>query len=122
MTARMTARMSAGMAAPALEVLPSIDLRGGRVVDLFQGDYARETVYAETAEGVAARFVGDGTRWIHCVDLAGSRDGAPANREAVARIAGVSVQAARVRRAISGKRTESFTDAVARVLEELHPD
>ena len=42
--------------------------------------------------------------------------------EAVARIAGVSVQAARVRHAISGKRTESFTDAVARVLEELHPD
>jgi phosphoribosylformimino-5-aminoimidazole carboxamide ribotide isomerase len=79
------------MTAPApLEILPSIDLRGGRVVDLFQGDYAQETVYEETAEGVAERFVRDGTRWIHCVDLDGSRDGSPANRDAVARIAAVA--------------------------------
>jgi phosphoribosylformimino-5-aminoimidazole carboxamide ribotide isomerase len=77
----------------ALEILPSIDLRGGRVVDLFQGDYARETVYDETPEGVAERFVRDGARWIHCVDLDGARDGAPANRDAVARIAAVAVPA-----------------------------
>jgi phosphoribosylformimino-5-aminoimidazole carboxamide ribotide isomerase len=77
----------------ALEILPSIDLRGGRVVDLFQGDYSRETVYDETPEGVAERFVRDGARWIHCVDLDGARDGAPANRDAVARIAAVAAPA-----------------------------
>lgn len=73
-----------------LEILPSIDLRGGRVVDLFQGDYAKETVYAETPEAVAERFVGGGARWIHCVDLDGAREGAPANRAAVERIAAVA--------------------------------
>jgi phosphoribosylformimino-5-aminoimidazole carboxamide ribotide isomerase len=75
------------------DVLPSIDLRGGRVVDLYQGDYARETVYDLAPEAIAERFVGDGARWIHVVDLDGSRDGAPANQAAVARIAAVAARA-----------------------------
>ena len=47
------------MTAP-FEILPSIDLRGGLVVDLYQGDYARETVYDDPAEGYARRFLDDG--------------------------------------------------------------
>lgn len=69
------------------DVLPSIDLRAGRVVDLYQGDYAQETVYETTPEAVAADFVRDGARWIHIVDLDGARSGSPANRDAVRRIA-----------------------------------
>ncbi|MDQ3700604.1 MAG: 1-(5-phosphoribosyl)-5-[(5-phosphoribosylamino)methylideneamino]imidazole-4-carboxamide isomerase [Chloroflexota bacterium] len=72
------------------DILPSIDVRAGRVVDLYQGDYAQETVYTATAEGVAGAFVRDGARWIHVVDLDGSRHGRPANRELVQRIAALA--------------------------------
>ena len=61
------------------EILPSIDLRGGLVVDLYQGDYARETVYDGSADGFARRFLDEGATWLHVVDLDGARDGAPAN-------------------------------------------
>lgn len=79
--------------AGGLQILPSIDIRGGRVVDLFQGDYGRETVYEDTAEAVAERFVAAGAEWIHVVDLDGSRGGLPANRAVVRRIAAVTARA-----------------------------
>jgi phosphoribosylformimino-5-aminoimidazole carboxamide ribotide isomerase len=78
---------------PPFEILPAIDIRAGRVVDLFQGDYSRETVYDDAAEAVVERFIGDGARWIHVVDLDGSRGGSPANRDLVrdlARMAGAA--------------------------------
>jgi len=56
-------------------VLPAIDLRGGRVVRLAEGDFARETVYGEDPAAVARIFAGDGARWIHVVDLDGAKDG-----------------------------------------------
>ena len=62
-----------------MEVIPAIDLRGGKCVRLYQGDYARETVYSEDPIEVAARWVGMGATRIHVVDLDGARDGAPAN-------------------------------------------
>jgi phosphoribosylformimino-5-aminoimidazole carboxamide ribotide isomerase len=77
-------------AASAFVVLPAIDVRQGRVVDLFQGDFAQETVYEEAAESVARRFVADGAAWIHVVDLDGSQAGSPANRALVQRIAAVA--------------------------------
>ena len=79
-------------------ILPSIDLRGGRVVDLYQGDFAKETVYEEAAEAWARRFVEAGASWVHVVDLDGSRDGTGRNRalvEAIARVvraAGVQLE------------------------------
>jgi phosphoribosylformimino-5-aminoimidazole carboxamide ribotide isomerase len=72
--------------------LPAIDVRRGRVVDLFQGDYARETVYEEAAEAVARRFVAGGAPWIHVVDLDGSQAGSPANRALVRRIAAIAAE------------------------------
>ncbi len=78
---------------PRFEILPAIDIRAGRVVDLFQGDYSRETVYDDAAEAVMERFIRDGARWIHVVDLDGSRGGSPANRDlvrALARMAGAA--------------------------------
>jgi phosphoribosylformimino-5-aminoimidazole carboxamide ribotide isomerase len=71
-------------------VLPSIVIRQGRVVDLFQGDYAQETVYEEAAESVANRFLQEGARWIHVVDLDGSQAGSPANRALVRRVVDVA--------------------------------
>jgi phosphoribosylformimino-5-aminoimidazole carboxamide ribotide isomerase len=58
----------------AFEVLPAIDVRGGRVVRLLRGDRARATTYAQDAAGVADGFVARGARWLHVVDLDGARD------------------------------------------------
>ncbi len=61
------------------ELLPAIDLRGGRVVRLLRGDFTAATVYGEDAAAVAEAFVGRGARWLHVVDLDGARD--PAARQ-----------------------------------------
>ncbi|HET7772012.1 MAG TPA: 1-(5-phosphoribosyl)-5-[(5-phosphoribosylamino)methylideneamino]imidazole-4-carboxamide isomerase [Chloroflexota bacterium] len=71
-------------------ILPSIDVRAGRVVDLYQGDFAKETVFDESAEAWARRFVEAGAAWIHVVDLDGSRDGTGRNRALVAAIGRVA--------------------------------
>lgn len=54
---------------------PAIDVRDGRVVRLRQGDYAQETRYADPPLTVATRYVNDGTRWLHLVDLDAARGG-----------------------------------------------
>jgi phosphoribosylformimino-5-aminoimidazole carboxamide ribotide isomerase len=65
---------------------PSIDLRGGRVVRLTQGDYGAETVYGDDPVAVATGFCDQGSRWIHVVDLDAARTGEPVNRTAVAAV------------------------------------
>lgn len=70
-----------------MEVIPAIDLRGGRCVRLYQGDYTRETVYSDDPIDTALRWVDMGANRLHIVDLDGARDGMPANLGAVERIA-----------------------------------
>jgi phosphoribosylformimino-5-aminoimidazole carboxamide ribotide isomerase len=65
---------------------PSIDLRGGHVVRLRQGDYAAETVYGDDGVAVATSFADQGATWIHVVDLDAARTGEPTNRPVVAAI------------------------------------
>jgi phosphoribosylformimino-5-aminoimidazole carboxamide ribotide isomerase len=55
------------------EVLPAIDLRGGNVVRLREGDFARETVYGADPVATAQAFVAAGAGWLHIVDLDGAR-------------------------------------------------
>jgi phosphoribosylformimino-5-aminoimidazole carboxamide ribotide isomerase len=62
-----------------VELIPSIDLRAGRVVRLAQGDYARETVYDADPVEQARRFAAAGVRRIHVVDLDAARDGGEGN-------------------------------------------
>lgn len=69
-----------------IDLYPAIDLLGGRVVRLRQGDYADETVYGDDPVAVARGFVRDGVRWIHVVDLDAARSGDPINRPVVAAI------------------------------------
>ena len=52
-----------------MDLLPAIDIRNGRVVRLSQGERARQTVYGDDPLAVAERFVEQGARWIHVVDL-----------------------------------------------------
>lgn len=91
-------------------VLPAIDLRGGRVVRLYQGDYARQTDYAVTPVDLARRYAAEGAGWLHVVDLDGARSGTAANLDVITSLAaaGLRVQAG------GGVRT---ADDVARLLD-----
>ena len=56
-------------------LFPAIDVRGGRVVRLRQGDYAQETRYADDPLTLAKRYAADGAAWLHLVDLDAAREG-----------------------------------------------
>ncbi len=66
-----------------MEVIPAIDLRGGRCVRLFQGDYDRETVFSDDPVATAQRWAGEGAPRLHVVDLDGAREGRQVNASAV---------------------------------------
>jgi phosphoribosylformimino-5-aminoimidazole carboxamide ribotide isomerase len=91
------------------ELYPAIDLRGGRCVRLYQGDYGSETVYADDPVALARAFAAAGAPWLHVVDLDAARTGRPVNRAAVAAIAAavdVPVQAG------GGVRDDAAADAL----------
>jgi len=67
-------------------LLPAIDIRAGKAVRLDRGDFSAETVYDADPLEAASRWVSDGARALHVVDLDGARTGAPANLEHLARI------------------------------------
>jgi len=69
-----------------MEILPAIDLRGGEVVRLAQGDYERQTSYHDDPAAVARQFAEAGARWIHVIDLDAARSGRRANAEAIAAV------------------------------------
>ncbi len=99
-------------------ILPAIDLRGGKCVRLKQGDYAQETVFGDDPVAVARRWVSEGAKTLHLVDLDGAKAGRPVNGdviEKIARAAGVPCQLG------GGLRTEAdiqaaFSWGVARVI------
>jgi phosphoribosylformimino-5-aminoimidazole carboxamide ribotide isomerase len=68
------------------ELIPAIDLLGGRCVRLSQGRYDAATVYDDDPAAVAARFASHGIPRLHVVDLDGAREGRPCNAESVRRI------------------------------------
>lgn len=70
-----------------MDLYPAIDLRGGKVVQLTQGDFARERIHGDDPVAVAQGFVAAGARWIHAVDLDAARTGEPVNRHLIAAIA-----------------------------------
>ena len=79
----------------AFVVVPSIDLRGGNVVRLKQGDYARQVSYDVDPLATARSFREAGASWMHVVDLDGAKEGRPAQtpliREVIA-ASGLQVQ------------------------------
>jgi phosphoribosylformimino-5-aminoimidazole carboxamide ribotide isomerase len=70
-----------------MELIPAIDLRDGRVVRLFQGDFDSETRYEVSPEDLYGRYVRAGASRVHVVDLDGARDGRAGNAPIVARLA-----------------------------------
>jgi phosphoribosylformimino-5-aminoimidazole carboxamide ribotide isomerase len=67
-------------------LLPAIDILGGQTVRLARGDYAEQTVYDADPLEAAKRWVQEGARALHVVDLDGARAGAPANLGDIERI------------------------------------
>ena len=70
-----------------MQIFPAIDLSGGQVVRLYQGDYDQMTVYGADPCAVARDFIAAGAKYLHVVDLAGAKDGTLANFESIAAIA-----------------------------------
>lgn len=70
----------------ATEIIPAIDIRGGRCVRLYQGDYNKETVYSDDPVAVAAMWFDGGARRIHVVDLDGAANGELTNLAVIEKI------------------------------------
>ena len=62
-------------------------MRGGKCVRLFKGDYAQETVYADSPFEMAKSFANAGASYVHMVDLDGAKDGERTHAKEVIRVA-----------------------------------
>ena len=74
----------------SLVILPSVDLRAGRVVRLKQGDYAQQLNYDIDPIQTAKSFADAGAKWMHIVDLDGAKDGRPAQTDLISRMIAAS--------------------------------
>ncbi|MDH5214652.1 MAG: 1-(5-phosphoribosyl)-5-[(5-phosphoribosylamino)methylideneamino]imidazole-4-carboxamide isomerase [Gammaproteobacteria bacterium] len=78
-----------------MQLIPAIDLQDGRCVRLFQGDFARQTVYSDMPQQVAKQFERMGLKSLHVVDLDGAKLGIQHNQASVRKIAdatGLAIQ------------------------------
>lgn len=71
----------------SIEVIPAVDLKGGKCVRLYQGDYSRETVFSENPVSMAERWEKLGAPRLHVVDLDGAASGQVAHWDIIADIA-----------------------------------
>jgi phosphoribosylformimino-5-aminoimidazole carboxamide ribotide isomerase len=116
-----------------MDLYPSIDIRAGRVVRLFQGRYDQETVYGDDPVAVARSYEAAGAPWVHVVDLDAAR-GDGSNRDLVVAVAAAvktpvqvgggvrdaSLLDAGVARVVLGSAAVDDPDLVARLANE-HP-
>jgi phosphoribosylformimino-5-aminoimidazole carboxamide ribotide isomerase len=64
-------------------LIPAIDLKGGKVVRLFQGDFSKEKVYGDDPLTYAKHFEKVGAKRLHIVDLDGAKDGRPVHKDLI---------------------------------------
>lgn len=69
-----------------MDLIPAIDLRGGRVVRLVEGDFDRETRYDTDPLAAVRRWVAQGAPRLHVVDLDGARAGRPVQAGLIGRV------------------------------------
>jgi phosphoribosylformimino-5-aminoimidazole carboxamide ribotide isomerase len=67
-------------------VIPAIDIKDGKVVRLYKGEYSKLKVYGENPVEVAKYYDSLGFKRIHIVDLDGAKEGYPANLKLVEKI------------------------------------
>lgn len=68
-------------------LIPAIDIKDGKCVRLRQGDMTQSTVFSDDPVSVADRWVKEGARRLHIVDLDGATRGEPVNADIISRIA-----------------------------------
>ena len=101
-----------------MQLFPAIDLRGGKVVRLTQGDYSRMTVYGEDPCAQAREFLAAGAKNLHVVDLDGAKDGTLSNYDTIAALAkqgGLYIEVG------GGIRTEERIEHIFPRRGPLHP-
>jgi len=69
-----------------MEIIPAIDLKGGRCVRLFQGDFNQETVFSDDPLAIALSWQEQGGHRLHVVDLDGAAQGKPIHLDMISRI------------------------------------
>ncbi len=69
-----------------MKIFPAIDLRGGKVVRLCEGDYDRMTVYSNDPLSICHSFHEAGAEYLHVVDLDGAKDGTTENFEVIKKL------------------------------------
>lgn len=73
-----------------IELIPAIDIIGGRCVRLSQGDYERQTTYDAEPADMVKRFADCGVKRVHVVDLDGAKAAQPENLPTLEKMAGVN--------------------------------
>ena len=64
-------------------ILPAIDIKGGKCVRLFKGDFSKTTEYDKSPTGQAAEFTKFGFKNIHIIDLDGALKGTLVNKSII---------------------------------------
>jgi phosphoribosylformimino-5-aminoimidazole carboxamide ribotide isomerase len=123
-----------------MEVIPAIDLLGGKVVRLYKGDFDQVTEYPDSPVELATRYGKAGVESLHIVDLDGARTGRFAHLDVITEITstvGLGVQvgggirqieqaraiiAAGAERVVVGSTAATEPDTVIRWIGELGPD
>jgi phosphoribosylformimino-5-aminoimidazole carboxamide ribotide isomerase len=97
---------------PKIDLLPAIDLRGGRVVRLLRGDYDQQTTYGDDPAAQAQAFAEAGSEWVHIVDLDAARTGKMSQLPHIQRVCEQTDLRVQVG---GGVRSENAIDALFRV-------
>ncbi len=66
-----------------MEIIPAIDLKNGKCVRLYQGDYNKETIFSDDPVATALKWQEKGACWLHLVDLDGAASGEVRNARAI---------------------------------------
>lgn len=100
-----------------MELIPAIDLKDGRCVRLYQGDFAQATVYGDDPVAMARRWADMGATRLHVVDLDGAKSGRPVNTDVVLGI----VRALKIPVQLGGglRREEDINAALALGVERV---
>ncbi len=100
-----------------MEIIPAIDLKDGRCVRLYQGDFAQATVYGDDPVAMARRWADLGATRLHVVDLDGAKSGRPVNTDTVRGI----VRALKIPVQLGGglRREEDIVTALALGVERV---
>ncbi len=110
-----------------MEVIPAIDLLGGGIVRLFQGDFDQVTEYSKDPIKLAERYAAAGAKRLHVVDLDGAKTGDPTNMSIITALAncGMQIQAGggiRDRERLSALLAAGVTRAVIGSVAVKQPD